>query len=259
MVGLGEALGRSVGIEELAGPYLLSVAFFAASAMVTTVRLRPDPLVVAGGVRTGEQRQPVDLRGSLRVVRSHAEACLALAAMVTSQAVMVAVMTMTPLHMRDHDHSVQLVGLVIAVHIAGMYALAPLVGVVNDRIGGHRTLVVGGGVLAASTVVTALAGAAPSLLFVGLFLLGLGWSVGLIAGSTMLTNAVDVEHRTRVQGAVDLTMSLCGGAAGLASGFVKHSVGFHMLSNAGTLAAGFLLVAALTAVRSGGYRRPTWP
>lgn len=259
MVGLGERLGRAAGISELAGPYLFSVAFFAASAVVTTIRLRPDPLVVAGGVRRGERRQPVDLRGSLRHVMSLADARLALSAMVTSQVVMVAVMTMTPLHMRDHDHSVQLVGLVIAVHIAGMYALAPLVGVVNDRLGGHRTIVLGGAVLATSTVVTALAGAAPSLLFVGLFLLGLGWSIGLIAGSTMLTDAVEVDRRTKVQGAADLTMSLSGGLAGLASGFVKHTVGFHMLSNAGTLAAGLLMVSALTAVRAAGYRRPTWP
>jgi MFS family permease len=175
--------------------------------------------------------------------------------MVVSQAVMVAVMTMTPLHMRDHDHSVQLVGFVLAVHIAGMYALAPLVGRLNDRIGGHRTIVVGGAVLASSTIVTALAGAAPSLLFVGLFLLGLGWSIGLIAGSSMLTGAVAMEHRTRVQGAGDLTMSLCGGAAGLVSGLVKFSAGYHMLSNIGTFAAGLLLVVALGAARTAEYRR----
>jgi MFS family permease len=254
MVGVGGALGRSVGIDELAGPYLLSIAFFAASALMTTWRLRPDPLVVAGGVQTEGSRQRVDLAGSLRLIREHADGRLALASMVASQAVMVAVMTMTPLHMRDHDHSVQLVGVVLAVHIAGMYAFAPVVGYVNGRIGGHRTIAVGAVILAASTIVTALAGAVPSLLLAGLFLLGLGWSFGLIAGSSMLTGAVDVEHRTKVQGAADLTMSLCGGAAGFASGFVKQSVGYHMLSNAGTLAAGLLVIAAWGAVRTAGYR-----
>lgn len=255
MVGLGEALGRGVGVDELAGPYLFSILFFAASATVTTWRLRPDPLVVAGGVRRGSGREPVDLRGSIALIRLQPDARLALGAMVTAQAVMVAVMTMTPLHMRDHDHSVQLVGFVLAVHIAGMYALAPLIGRLNDRLGGHRTIVVGGAVLATSTVVTALAGAAPSLLFVGLFLLGVGWSIGLIAGSTMLTSSIDVQHRTRVQGAADLTMSLLGGLAGFGSGFVKHTVGYHMLSNAGTLAAGLLLVVAMGAARGARYGR----
>lgn len=250
LVGVGERLGRGVGIEELAGPYLFSLGFFAIAAIVTTLRLRPDPLVVAGGVRAeGAPRTRVDLAGSLRLVAQRPDARLALASMVVSQVVMVAVMTMTPLHMKDHDHSVQLVGFVLAVHIAGMYALAPVIGRVNDRFGGRRTIGMGGGILATSTVITALAGAAPSLLFLGLFLLGLGWSAGLIAGSAMLTASMPLEHRTRVQGAADLSMSLMGGIAGFGSGFVKHTFGYHMLSNLGTLAAGLLLVAAVTAIR----------
>ena len=251
MVGLGEAVGRGVGIDELAGPYLFSVMFFLAAAGITTWRLRPDPLVVAGGVRRdGAPRTRVDLAGSLRLVRARADARLALASMVVSQVVMVAVMTMTPLHMRDHDHSVQLVGFVLAVHIAGMYALAPLIGRLNDRIGGYRVIAASGVVLGLSTIITALAGAAPSLLFVGLFLLGVGWSGGLIAGSSLLTASMPLEHRTKVQGAADLSMSLMGGLAGFSSGFVKQTLGYHMLSNAGTLAAGLLLVAAVVALRS---------
>jgi MFS family permease len=250
LVGVGERLGRGVGIEELAGPYLFSLTFFAIAATVTILRLRPDPLVVAGGVRAeGTPRSRVDLIGSLRLVAQRPDARLALASMVVSQVVMVAVMTMTPLHMKDHDHSAQLVGFVLAVHIAGMYALAPVIGRVNGRLGGRRTVGIGGGILATSTVITALAGAAPSLLFLGLFLLGLGWSAGLIAGSAMLTASMPLEHRTRVQGAADLSMSLMGGIAGFGSGFVKHTFGYHMLSIVGTLAAGLLLVAAVSAIR----------
>jgi len=251
MVGLGEALGRAVGIDELAGPYLFSAGFFLLAAGIAAWRLRPDPLVVAGGVRReGAPRTRVDLVGSLRLVMARPDARLALTSMVVSQVVMVAVMTMTPLHMRDHDHSVQLVGFVLAVHIAGMYALAPFIGRLNDRVGGSRVIAAAGAVLALSTIITALAGAAPSLLFVGLFLLGVGWSGGLIAGSSMLTASVPLEQRTRVQGAADLSMSLMGGLAGFSSGFVKQSLGYHMLSNAGTLAAGLLLVTAVVAVRA---------
>jgi MFS family permease len=236
LVGVGERLGRGVGIEELAGPYLFSLTFFAIAATVTILRLRPDPLVVAGGVRAeGAPGSRVDLIGSLRLVAERPDARLALASMVVSQVVMVAVMTMTPLHMKDHDHSAQLVGFVLAVHIAGMYALAPVIGRVNGRLGGRRTVGIGGGILATSTV--------------GLFLLGLGWSAGLIAGSAMLTASMPLEHRTRVQGAADLSMSLMGGIAGFGSGFVKHTFGYHMLSNVGTLAAGLLLVAAISAIR----------
>jgi MFS family permease len=249
LVGAGEALGRAVGIDELAGPYLFSIVFFACAAVMTTVRLRPDPLVVAGGVQRDGPRQRLELRRTLHMIGAHPSARLALAAMATSQAVMVAVMTMTPLHMKDHDHSVPLIGLVIAVHIAGMYALAPVVGRLTASYGSVVMIGVGGAVLATSTVVTALAGAAPPLLFVGLFLLGLGWSIGLIAGSTLLSGAIALEQRARAQGAADLCMSLAGGTAGLASGFVKSSLGFHTLANLGTLAAGGLLVVAYMARR----------
>lgn len=245
MVGVGKRVGEAIGLEELAGPYLFSVAFFAIAAFNVALRLRPDPLEVIGGIRadTGG-RTPLELRAPLRLVNADSLARLALAAMVVSQVVMVAVMTMTPLHMKDHDHSVELVGAVLAVHIAGMYALAPLVGRASDRIGRVRTIGAGAAVLLAATVVTALAGEAPSLLFVGLFLLGLGWSFGLIAGSALLSDRIAPEHRVRVQGVADLCMSACGGIAGFGSGFVKHALGFHMLANFGTLAAGLLFVFA---------------
>ena len=49
-------------------------------------------------------------------------------------------------------------------------------------------------------------------------------------------------------------MSLCGGLAGFASGFVRRSIGYHLLATAATHAAGALLVVAYTALR-----RPTAP
>lgn len=247
LVGVGGSLGRLVGIEQRAGPYLFSIAFFVIAAVIVTTQLRPDPLVLAGGVRPGRSARRLDVVAPLRIVARSNAGRLALGTMATSQAVMVAVMTMTPLHMEDHDHSVQLIGWVLAVHIAGMYALAPIVGRLNDRFGGPPMIAVGAMVLVAATVVTALAGAVPGLLFAGLFLLGVGWSFGLISGSSLLSGAVPLEQRTRVQGAADLCMSLCGGIAGLASGFVAHSIGFRSLAIAGTIAASVLLVAAMAA------------
>ena len=247
LVGVGGSLGRVVGIEQRAGPYLFSVAFFVIAAVIVTTQLRPDPLVLAGGVSPGRPSRRLDVVGPLRIVVRSPAGRLALASMATSQAVMVAVMTMTPLYMEDHDHSVQLIGWVLAVHIAGMYVLAPIVGRLNDRFGGPPMIGVGATVLVAATVVTAVAGAVPSLLFAGLFLLGLGWSFGLISGSSLLSGAVPLEDRARVQGAADLCMSLCGAIAGFASGFVAQGLGFHVLANAGTIAASALLVVAVAA------------
>jgi len=156
---------------------------------------------------------------------------------------MVAVMTMTPPHMRDHDHT-DLSAYVIALHIVGMYFFAPWIGRFVTRVGHVRSVMVGAAVTGAGTVVAVLGGYVPWLVFVGLWLLGVGWNVGLIAGSALLTNAVPEHTRVEVQGTADLTMSFCGGTAAFASGFIKQEWGFHVLADAATAVSGVLLVMA---------------
>lgn len=246
-----KALGEAIGLDRLVGPILFAAGFYALASVNVAVRLRPDPLEVAGGIDpVGTARTPVlrQLRSSLAVIGARPRARLALVAMVVSQACMVAVMTMTPLHMKDHGHA-DLSALVIAFHIVGMYGLAPVVGRYADRRGRLVAIVTGAGVLASGTVVAVLAGYHPVLIFAGLFLLGLGWNFGIIGGSALLTESVPAEERVSVQGSADLVMSLCGGGAGLASGFVKSAWGFHWLANGATVGAGLLMVAAFTAVR----------
>jgi MFS family permease len=245
LVGVGKWMGRTLAIDELAGPFVFGAAFFAVAAVNTALRLRPDPLVVSGGVDPDGERRPIEIRGPLRLVAADPLARLAFASMVISQVVMVGVMTMVPLHMKDHGHSIELVGLVLASHIAGMYAFAPLIGRASDHYGRVPLIAVGAVVLIASCVVAALAGPLPSLLFVSQFLLGVGWSFGLVTASALLSERIAPIERVRVQGAADLCMSASGGIAGFGSGFVKHALGFHMLANLGTIAAGLLLVAAV--------------
>ena len=189
------------------------------------------------------------IRRSTSVIMASPNARLGLAAMAISQAAMVGVMTMTPPHMKDHDHS-NLSAIVIAVHIVGMYGLAPVVGRQVDRLGANRAIRVGAVVLGCGTVSTVAAGYVPALMFVGLFFLGLGWSIGLIGGSALLTASVPESTRVEVQGTADLTMSLCGAVAAFGSGFVKESFGFHLLANgAAALAAALLALAWFTASR----------
>jgi MFS family permease len=174
---------------------------------------------------------------------------LGFAAMAISQAAMVGVMTMTPPHMKDHDHA-NLSAFVIAVHILGMYGLAPFVGRAVEHIGRVRSIQIGAVVLGSGTMATVLAGYVPALMFVGLFFLGLGWNIGLIAGSTLLTASVPAKSKVEVQGTSDLTMSFCGALAAFGSGFIKQSFGFHLLANIAAVLAGCLLAYAwITAAR----------
>ena len=169
--------------------------------------------------------------------------------MVVSQTAMVAVMTMTPPYMNDHGHA-DLSAYVIAAHIVGMYGFSPFVGRLIERIGRPESIMVGSVVLGAGTTITVVVGYSSATVFIGLFLLGVGWSFGLVAGSTLLTESVPVETRVEVQGAGDLLMSLFGGAAAFSSGFVKQSFGYSTLAYSGTVLAGALLVYTMANRRS---------
>ena len=234
------------------GPWLFSTVFFVAAMLNTAIRLRPDPLVAAGGTMASAIRstQPrPSLRTAGRIIAGSPMARVAVAAMVISQMTMVAVMAMTPVHLKLHGHE-GVSAFVVSTHIAGMYAFSPLVGRYSDRVGRLPAILVGSVILVGATVLAALSGDVEQLLFPALWALGLGWNFGLIGGSSLLIDSVPAAERVSVQGAADLLMSLCGGVAGFGSGFVRRAVGFHTLAALATVAAGALTVTALRAWRA---------
>jgi MFS family permease len=147
---------------------------------------------------------------------------------------------MTPIHMRHVSVSLVVVGLVISVHIAGMYAFSPLVGWGVDRFGRVQVILLGAGLLLLATLI---AGSAPAddarRLGLGLFLLGLGWSCTLVAGSTLLTESVPEVARPAVQGTADLMMNGAGAVGGALAGVVIALSSYGVLN---VFAAGLVLV-----------------
>ena len=242
-----EKFGEDVfGWSTYTGPWIASAFFFAFALLNVAIRLRPDPLEVSGGLisQQGVGVVTPNLGVAFRTIFGIKNARVALTAMVISQVTMVAVMTMTPVHLKLHGHE-DVSPYVISLHIAGMYAFSPLVGKFADRRGKLLSISVGGLLLLAATVMAALAGEAATLLWPSLWLLGIGWNFGLIGGSSLLVESVPEKTRVTVQGAADLTMSFCGGLAGFSSGFIRKAFGFHMLSNLGTVLALILVVVAL--------------
>ena len=229
------------------GPWVFSGLFFIASFVNVAIRLKPDPLIVSGGIisqRSGTTDPESELQPSVvQFLVSSPRTRLAFYGMVVSHVTMVAVMTMTPVHLREHGHET-VSAYIISLHIAGMYAFSPLVGKFSDSKGRVNTLLVGCLVLIASTVMSALAGSNPAVFFPSLWLLGIGWSFGLIGASSLLIDSVPIEQRVRVQGAADLAMSLFGGLAGFSSGFIRSSIGFPWLSLLGTCIV-LMLIAVL--------------
>ena len=243
------AVARFVGLPELAGPFGLSALAYATAATVVAIALRPDPLLFARTVDAlsapSAGAPPAAHRGGWTLI-GHGPALTGVSGMVAAQLVMVGVMTMTPLHMRAHGHGLRVIGLVISVHIAGMYLFSPLVGQLCDRAGRMATLRTGAVTLTAAGVLAATADPASSaVLAVALFLLGLGWSLCLVAGSTMLVDSVPLAGRPQAQGKADLLVGLAGAPGGLGSGFLLG-------------AAGFAAVGLLAAVISVVFLGPRW-
>jgi len=170
----------------------------------------------------------------------------AVVAMACSHAAMVTVMIMTPLHMEHGGAHLEVIGLVISLHVLGMFAFSPLVGMAADRFGRAAVLVVGSGVLLAAMVLCGLAPeGATWQIFTGLFLLGLGWSCGTVAASTVVADQTPLSARTDVQGGADMAMALTAAGGGAAAGVVVGAFGFPALT---ALAAVLALVVGVAGV-----------
>ncbi|MEV6206122.1 MFS transporter [Kitasatospora sp. NPDC051914] len=240
-------LARTMGIPRLAGPFLLAGVAYAAAALVLAIRLRPDPLLLA---RALDEARPADPAGTAAPAddpapRTGGRVVSGTLVMVLTQLVMVAVMTMTPVHMHDTGHGTAASGLVIAIHVGAMYLPSPLTGRLVDRFGSTALAVASGITLLAAGLLAAVApGDGVVLLALALALLGLGWNFGLVSGTAIITDAVPLATRARTQGMVDVAIAVSGATGGLASGAVVDMAGYPALA----LGGGLLALAVLPAV-----------
>ncbi len=215
-------MALALGLPKLVGPYIVAIVMLFSAATLVTLLLKPEPFLLAreerGEVYKKEKRA---FRKAFTTIRSIPQAWLALHAIVIGHIAMVTIMVMTPVHMAHVDVSLRLIGLVISVHVLGMYALSPLVGKVVDKFGRVRTILLGVLILLASALISGLAYAdAVVQLGIGLFLLGLGWSCTLIAGSTLLAESLPDEIKASGQGLSDLSMNGGGALGGALAGLV---------------------------------------
>lgn len=248
LAGPAEPVARALGLDILAGPFVVSALCLGIAAVVMTWRLRPDPLLLS---RELTDADPAVRKGSLAAgalaIRRHPEAATGVAVMALAHAVMVSVMVMTPLHLVHGDATLAVVGFVISGHILGMFAFAPLWGIGVDRVGAPVVALAGGLVLVTATVLAGLAAAGFSVtITIALFLLGLGWSMAFVSGSTLLVGPLSVGERPGAQGLADLTMGLTAATGGAVAGVVVHQWGFAWLSHLALI--GSLAITALAAL-----------
>ncbi|MCY3780623.1 MAG: MFS transporter [Chloroflexi bacterium] len=239
----------SSGDELTTGPWVIACFMYAISFLITFFLLRPEPALVAEQysepiVDPTKPEQGHKLAELLRLPNVQ----LAILSMLICQMVMATLMTITPWHMHLTDHSNAQVSLVIAAHVLGMFGLSPLTGYLIDRYGRVTMMVIAALVLVASTIISPLSTQMPYLI-AGLFLLGLGWNFGYVAGSSMLADALSGADRTRVAGFNDMLVAFFAGLGTLSSGFLFSLGGFLFVSAGGGLLA-LLLLALIRSLTS---------
>lgn len=262
LIGPGEVLGNALGMPAFTGAFLITASAQLAAVIIVLGFLRPDPLLTAKA-----QREAIEAAAAT-VSSSAVEAELvldtdhelhrqqkrtqrgAIAVIAIAQAVMVGVMAMTPAHLAHHGYPVTVIGFTISLHIAGMYALAPVFGLLVDKLSARAVIIFGIAQLLAATVFTGFGGENAVLIQIGLILLGTGWSAVTVAGSALLTSSTPLRFRTKRQGLSDALMNLAGASAGALAGLMFALGGFPALSTvAAALTVGILAVTLTVFVR----------
>lgn len=251
LAGPGEPVAEWLGIPALTGPYVFSLLGLLLGAVLLFTRLRPDPLLLARERAAAIATEPLERQhGSVvrgwRTLLAHPGALLGLVTMALGHTVMVSVMVMTPLHMHHGGASLKVIGLVISIHVLGMFAFSPLTGLAVDRWGGRSCGLAGAVILVVAGVLAAQAPIGWSAgLAIGLFLLGLGWSFTLVSGSTLVVTSVPLSERAGAQGAADLVMGLAAGGGGALAGVVVGQLGYSVLGACSAVLAAIVALASL--------------
>jgi MFS family permease len=227
----------AIGVPSLAGPFILSAAAFILAGLVLFVLLRPDPLVIARTIEASKQESNrLGYSADTEQMVNKREIIVGAAIMVLTQIVMVAIMTMTPVHMRHHGHDLGEIGLVIGFHIAAMYLPSLVTGVLVDKFGRTAMAIASGATLLLAGLISAIApGDSTILLVIALSLLGLGWNFGLISGTALIVDSTDTSNRAKTQGTVDVLIALSGASGGALSGMIVAGSSYTALSFIGGL------------------------
>ena len=232
LFGPGEELGKALGLAPLAGPFLFTLAAQTFSTLIFWFGLRPDPLKYAQQIQkdAGKAKHKISFKSAIQTLKAYPVARFAVLSIALSHMVMVSVMAMTPVHLQHLGHDVVIIGFTISLHIAGMYALSPLMGYLADKLGQVQTIFLGQLLFVAALLFAGLGHADRLMVTIGLTLLGLGWSAATVAGSALLSATLPADEKTNVQGLSDSLMNLSGAFGGAVAGLLLASFHFEGLN-----------------------------
>ena len=239
--GIGVVIGDALGMPELTGPFIFTVAAQLAAASMYWWGIGPNVPTVT-----------VTKTAATTAAKLSRAVPFAIAVIGLGHATMVAVMAMTPVHLVHEGATVGEASFVISLHVAGMYAMSPVFGILSDKIGRVPVLILGQVVLAISLAITAVFPTDHAMVTIGLILLGLGWSANTVAGSALIGELSQGPKRLTIQGRSDAAMSASGALAGVLAGPAVTALGYSGLSIAAFafVGAAVALIALIVTLRS---------
>lgn len=235
-------LANSLGLHELAGVFIISIILYLVSLLISQWGLRPEPMELSKAIEAHFKDDDPSI-GSARPLTELMRVpgvIVAVSVATLSQLVMVMIMGITALYMKHHGGSLSDISVVIAAHTLGMYAFSIVTGRLADKWGRAPVIVLGALLLLGAVIITPLSAQVPFMV-IALFLLGLGWNLCFVGGSTLLSDHLTPAERSQTQGLNDLLINLVSGFGSLGGGILFAAVGYGMLS----LSAGFFVMITL--------------
>lgn len=222
----GEVISRALNLPQFTGGFLIAMVAQGVGLGIYWFGLRPDPMLVAQHREGNPGTGAVSRTSGFSILRTSLAARGAVITVAMSHAHMVALMSMTPIHLQHHGSTLTLIGVTISAHVAGMYALSPVFGWLTDRVGARPVVYAGQLLFITASILVWFGMESYALITAALVCLGLGWSASTVAGAAMVSGAVDIAHRPQLQGTSDLLMNLSGAAGGLVAGPILVWLGF---------------------------------
>lgn len=242
-------VAQSLNMPALAGPFLLAAVAYSAAGLVFFLLLKPDPLIVARFIEERKATLKEELiQQSVHPSGQRIGIIVGASVLVLSQIVMVAIMTMTPIHMQHHGSSLSAVGLVIGLHVASMYLPSLVTGSLVDKVGRIKMVIASAVTLTVAGLLAAFApGDSTLLLTVALMLLGLGWNFGLISGTAIVIDSTTIQKRAKTQGTIDVGVAIGGSVGSLLSSVIVAFSSYAVLGFMGAYLSLLLLPLILWA------------
>jgi MFS family permease len=234
---MGE-FAEAFGFPALSGPFMLAATAYILAGLVIYILLRPDPFIVAREITAVKtlRDQALSMKDASSSGINKRGIVAGATVMIVTNFIMIAIMTMTPVHMGHHQHGLKEVGLVIGFHVAAMFLPSLGTGILVDKIGRTAMVLACSFTLFAAGILAAYGpGHSMLSLNLSLILLGLGWNFGLISGTSLIVDSTNASIRAKTQGYVDVIIALSGAAGGALSGIVVGISSFSVLSLGGAI------------------------